>query len=287
MRIAFLCSDKPREHLLADAVLMGAKRHGHETFEVALGQEPPAGSFDVVCMVGVKSRERFHEQHRAGAHVLYFDKGYSRHKSPGPAAGWEYWRVAIDAHHPSARLGQSLPSDRWDALGLEMKPWRREQVSTPVVIAGSSLKYHEFYGLSHPTTYAKEVVRQLRALTTRPIIYRPKPSWREAVEIRKAAFSRPPETLDDLLKTAHVLVTHGSNACFEAVVAGVPVIVLGDGVAKPISSTDLADIEEPLQLGQDARLQWAANLAYWQYTLAEFATGEAWDFLGEQIHHAV
>lgn len=285
MRIAFYCSDKPREHLLADAVLMGARRHGHETFEVALGAEPEPGAFDVVCLVGVKSRERFQAQHRAGAHVIYFDKGYSRHKSRGALAGWEYWRVAIDAHHPTERLrALTMPHDRWEKLGIRINAWHRRRDTGPVIIAGSSLKYHEFYGLKHPTTYAKEIVSQLRALTDRPLIYRPKPSWREAVAIKKAAFSRLPETLDDLLNSAHVLVTHGSNACYEAVLAGVPSIVLGDGVAKPLSSTILNAVEEPLMAGEEDRLRWAANLAYFQWTLAEFASGEAWDFLGEQLH---
>jgi hypothetical protein len=285
MRVAFYCSDKPREHLLADAVLMGARRHGHETHEVALGAEPAPGAFDVVCLVGVKSRERFREQHRAGAHVIYFDKGYSRHKSRGALAGWEYWRVAVDAHQPTERLaGLTMPPDRWEALGLPMRRWRRRRQEGPIVIAGSSMKYHEFYGLPHPTTYAKELVRQLRGITDRPLIYRPKPSWREATEIKKAAFSRLPETLDDLLRTAHVLVTHGSNACYEAVLAGVPSIVLGEGVAKPLSSTELRDVLHPRQANEADRLQWAANLAYHQWTLAEHASGEAWTFIGNQLH---
>lgn len=286
MRVAFYCSDKPREHLLADAVLSGARRHGHETAEVTLGAEPPAGAFDVVCLVGVKSRERFREQHRAGAHVVYFDKGYSRHKSRGPLAGWEYWRVAVDHHHPTSRLSAlEMPSDRWDRLGITLKPWRTPTKTGSVVLAGSSLKYHDFYGLKHPTTYAKEIVSQLRAgLTSRPIVYRPKPSWREAVPIKKTSFSRLPETLDDLLAEAHVLVTHGSNACFEAVVAGVPCIVLGDGVALPICPSPLAEVESPVGRNMEERLRWASNLAYFQWTLAEFASGAAWEFIGGELH---
>ncbi len=285
LRVCFFASDKPREHLLADAVGRGVTKHGCQ-FEVrALGESVDVTGFDVGCVVGVKSRELLRRINREGAHWLMFDKGLSRHKSRGPLAGWEFWRVAVDAQQPTARLTGLMPRDRWDALGVEMKPWRKS--GDGIVIAGSSLKYHDFYGLPHPTTYAKELARQLRALTDRPLIYRPKPSWREATEIKKAAFSRLPETLADLLGAAHVLVTHGSNACFEAVVAGVPCIVLGDGVARPLSSRELSAVEAPLMADDQHRLRWAANLAYWQWKLSEFASGEAWDFIGGELHNAI
>lgn len=285
MKVAFLHSDKPRERILADAFLMGAAKHGHQTAALPLGEDPEPGAFDVVCMVGVKSKERFQLQHRAGSHIVYLDKGYSRHKSKSPRTGWEYWRVAIDAHHPTARLSAlTMPDDRLKATGWEIRPWREPTDDGAVILAGSSEKYHDFYGLSHPTTYVKEIVRQLRIVTERPLIYRPKPSWREAVPVLKTAFSQLPETLSDLLATAHVLVTHGSNACFEAVMAGVPCIVLGEGVAKPLSSTELADVESLHLAGDAERRQWAANLAYYQWNSREFASGEAWEFLGRELH---
>jgi hypothetical protein len=284
VRIAFLHSDKPREGLLADAFLSGARVHGHDTSAIPLGQDPEPGAHDIVCMVGVKSRERFQAYHRAGAHVIYLDKGYSRHKRKGPIAGWEYWRVAIDAHHPTALIAsQDSPSDRALSFGWSCKPWA-DHSDGPIVIAGSSLKYCEFYGLPHPTQYASEIVAELRRITKRPIIYRPKPSWRDAVPIKRAKYSEAPETFDDLLQSAFVVITHGSNACFDAVMGGVPCVVLGDGVARPISATALADVEQPKRASDVERFQWAANLAYWQWTLAEMASGEAWAFLGGKLH---
>jgi UDP:flavonoid glycosyltransferase YjiC (YdhE family) len=282
MKIAFLTSDKPREHILADAFLMGARRHGHETLVLPLKAEPEVGPYDVACMVGVKSRELFRLHHKAGIPTIYFDKGYSRGKSNSPVAGWEYWRVAINHHHPTARLGERLPDDRLRRLGLHIQPWRRR--GKRIIVAGSSAKYHEFYGLSEPTRYAEKLIAQLRELSGRPIVYRPKPSWREAVPVDGAAFSRPPESLDNLLRGAHVLITHGSNSCFEAALAGIPSIVLGEGVAKPISSTKLEAVEAPFVASDRARRQWLAALAYWQWTHAEMASGQAWEFLGKELH---
>ncbi len=155
------------------------------------------------------------------------------------------------------------------------------------MLAGSSAKYHAFYGLSDPTRYAQKIVKQLAHLTKREIIYRPKPSWREAVPIRGTRFSPPKsymlENLGHILPTAHCLITHGSNACFDAMVAGVPSIILGDGVALPISSCDLYKIEDLPKPRDHARLQLLANLAYHQWTESELASGQAWDTIGKWL----
>lgn len=282
MKVAFLHSDKAREEALAAAFLSGAARHGCETAAIPLGDESEAMRFDVLAMVGVKSRERFHDYRAAGKHVVLLDKGYSRHHRPG-ARTWEFWRLAIDAHQPTAAVATlDCPTDRLEAVGWEPKPWRTQ--GSHVVLAGSSEKYHAFHGIDHPTRFARKVVTGLRKSTERAITYRPKPSWHDAVPIRKAHFSQSPETLAFLLESAWALVTHGSNACFDALMAGVPSIVLGDAVARPISSTSLDDIESP-RLATDAeKRRWLANLAYWQWTEDEYRSGEAWAFLKDQFH---
>lgn len=88
----------------------------------------------------------------------------------------------------------------------------------------------------------------------------------------------------DALRNAHVMVTHGSNACFEAVLAGVPVIVLGDAVAKPISSTVIEEVRRPHLARARDRKQWLANLMYHQWTMPEFEGGEAWNHIRPQIY---
>lgn len=281
MRVAFLHSDKPREGLLADAFLAGAEKHGHTTAAVLLGDDSFAGKFDVVCMVGVKSRELFAAHQRAGSMVVYLDKGYSRHRG-SVGRTWEYWRVAVNAHQPTKFLDREFPPDRWAQLGLEIAEWRES--GTHVVLAGSSAKYHEFYGLKEPTAYMRGIVRELRHITERPLVYRPKPSWREAVPITKTRFSGSEESIGDVLADAWALITHGSNACFEAILSGIPCIVLGDAAAKPLSSTKLSDVEAPYLASRKQRLRWAQALAYHQFTQAEFASGAAWDVIKEEVH---
>jgi hypothetical protein len=284
VKVLFLHSDKPRERILAEAFIDGLKTVGDEGVKRPL-QHPIEvdTSVEAVCMVGVKSRELFRAYGREGIRVLYFDKGYSRHKSLSVTRSWEYWRVSSGAHHPSRYLmGRPFPSDRWERMGFELKPWREH--GGHIVFAGSSAKYHEFYDLPEPTTYAQKMIKRIRLLSPREIVYRPKPSWRDAVPIEGTRYSQLPETINDILDSAHALVTHGSNACFEAVIAGVPCIILGEAVAKPISSTDIDDIETPRLASDDERRQWLYNLAYQQWSLPEFCSGEAWKVIRPTIY---
>lgn len=283
MRVCFLASDKTREQHLADAFLMGARVFGHSTEVRALGERHEIDGYDVACMVGVKSRELFRAHREAGVTVIMLDKGYSRHKRSDGAPGWEYWRISVNAHHPTRRLfHMEQPDDRLAVLDIKPKPWRK--TGSSIVIAGSSAKYHDFYGLKEPNGYAWDIAKKGHSLTDRKWIYRPKPSWDGAEAFKGARFSTYPETLEQAMQGAFAMVTHGSNACFEAVLAGIPVIVLGDGVAKPISSTSLDDINDPRLASDAEREQWLANLAYFQWTLKEMASGAAWDFIGREIH---
>lgn len=280
MRLAFFASEKEREQELASAVLAGARKHGHKGQIRLLGDNPDLTGYDIGCFVGVKSKRLFRAHRAAGIQFLMLDKAYIRHRDPANPSRWEYWRVSVNDHHPTAYLeSHRFPSDRFDALGLEVAPWKTD--GETIIIAGSSEKYHAFYDLGDPNDYARDIVRMLREFTDRPIIYRPKPSWRGAVEIEGARLSPPKEELSALLANAACLITHGSNACFEAMLAGVPSIILGNAVARPISSTSLSEVENPLRLNRKSLLN---GLAYHQYTLAEHRSGAAWEIIGGIIN---
>lgn len=294
MKLLCLHSDKELDRALMAAFGKGAERHGVKV-EIEQGGSEPRGGADVVALFGVKARTRFEAYRARGVHTVMLDKGYVRHHV-GPRKWCEYWRIAVNAHHPT-RYVMWLGADatRFQALGLRIADWR-ERIEWPpssgpgqpvggghVVFAGSSDKYHQFNGLEHPTAYAQRVVAGLRARTGRPIIYRPKPSWSAAVPVGGAGFSQFPQRLGEVLAGAHALVTDGSNACFEAVLAGVPAIVLGEAVAKPISSTTLDDIESPYLANEPVRRQWLNGLAECQWTMPEMGRGLAWQHVKDLL----
>jgi hypothetical protein len=280
MNVLFCHSDKPREIALAEAFLAGAAHNRCRTEARRLSEDLTVDGADVVAMVGVKSKRLFDMAANAGAVPIMLDKGYVRTRRVGSRV-WEYWRVSVGAHHPTelSLMRRKMPTDRWEALGLDVAAWRSR--GNQIVIAGSSAKYHTFYGLPEPNDYYSALVASLRAVTDRPIIYRPKPSFKDAVPIKGTEFSSGNETITDVLWGAHALVTHGSNACFEAALLGVPTIVLGDAVAGPISSRLIADVETPVR---GKREQWFANLAYHQWTEGEFRDGIAWEHVRRWVN---
>lgn len=275
MKFIFYASDKLRERKLAKNFAIGARAFGHEV-EI-LNRHEVTTDCDVACMVGVKSLNLYRHMQDAGVHTLMFDKGYDRARAGGC---WKYWRLSLDAHHPTATtlLSKAYPHDRFSRLGFEVKPWRKK--GGHILIAGSSEKYHNFYGLPNPTSYAMNLVRQIREHTDRPIIYRPKPSWSGARPIPGTQYSHAKDSLAAALDGCHAVVTHGSNLCFEAALAGIPTIVLGDAVMKPISSTEISEIKKPKMLD---RLPILNALGYHQFSFAEFQSGEAFETIGEWL----
>lgn len=277
--VAFYHSDKPREVQLANAFAEGVRVHGDQVELRRLGPNMPIGDCDLACMVGVKSRNLWRKTIAAGVRPLMLDKGYSRHKVAGGA--WEYWRLSLDAHHPTGTtlMRFDMPGDRLDRLDWRVRPW----TTSPevVIFAGSSEKYHRFYDLPHPTAYAKSICKRIRAKTSLPIIYRPKPSWRDAAPIHGTIFSPGKESLAERFRFASCLVTHGSNACVDAMLAGVPAVTLGDGVAAALGNRSIDDVGRP---GHPDISQWLANLAYHQFTESEMALGTAWGMVRRWMH---
>lgn len=286
MKVTFLSSEKEREDELAEAFLHGVALDERDTVELVRkgdfkGFLPDA---DICCMVGVKSFKIFQMCRKQGMGVLFFDKGYLRHRGPGRV--WEYWRIGINAHHPTAYLPlMNFTPARFrkiqHARALEFKPWRQD--GSHIVYAGSSEKYHNFYGLPEPTAYAEDLIAQLKKVTKRRIIYRPKPTWYEAEQVKGANFSPRTESINTALVGAWAMVTNGSNACFEAAMAGIPSIVLGEAVAKPISSTTIEEIENPRLATEDELLHWLSQLFWCQFTEDEMRRGLAWRMIRAQL----
>jgi hypothetical protein len=280
MRVRFWHSDKGRETILAEAFLAGVKLHGDDVSFRRLG-EPFTPDCDIAVMCGVKSRDLWREHSRAAIQCIYLDKGYSRHSRPGDSREWEYWRVAVNSHQPTDKFRPDYPTDRMESFGWKFQPWREKGEN--ILIAGSSAKYHAFYDLKEPTEWTRKLLKGIRGFSDRRVIYRPKPSWKDAVPIGGAWYSDESQSITEALQNCHALVTHGSNSCFEAMLAGVPSVILGNAVMKPISSTSLDQIEKPRLATDEERRAMLAFLAYQQWTLLEFHDGLAWPVIRRQI----
>lgn len=286
MHLIFWYAEKGYEMALGPALIEGAAVHG-DTVEMRPIAEyrfpPPGGS--IVC--GVVKREIMWEHQVAGIPCIHLDKGYHRTRASWRGQsipGW--WRMCWNATHPTAYLmDRPRPADRWDRLGVALQPRRRGE---KVIILGSSAKFHETERLPHPTPWAQGVVNVARHITPMEIVLRPKPSWKDAVPVEGATFDhghrRP---LSDTLADAWCSITYGSIAAVDSIIAGVPCIVLGNAVARPISAISLSAVLNPIWESDARREQWAANLAYCNFSPDEIASGTAWSILKEQMRYAV
>jgi hypothetical protein len=287
LHISFFAVPKEREYAIANALAEGVKVHGDEIQIVNPAEvEGPDPWTDVAVFVGIKGHSRqIMEDHLAvEKHAIICDKGYV----PGPSGPRsKYVRLSVDALQPLSYFQRTpRPDDRLKKLGIKLQPVRR---GIHVIVAGGSLKYALFHGFaSHDgkdamTTWAEKTYSKVRKYTKRPVVYRPKPSWQDAVSIDGMRFSRPPVSIEEELRDAWCLITYGSNAAVDAVIAGVPVFILGDGIAKPLGLDDLTQLDDPYYPTDEERWQFLADVSYCQWSLPELASGEGWQYTREII----
>lgn len=274
-RIAILASDNDWERNWRDALERGIVSHGDTVATEAAARN---GDADAVAFVGVKRKADYDYFRSIGVTTIMFDKGYNRDKVAGYP---KYWRIAINAHSCTGDIDFSADHARVHTLGVELMPWRSS--GDHILYAGSSAKYHAFCDLPPPERYVQDVCAYLKDISEYPVLYRPKPSYMDAKEI-EAAEMRRAGRINDALRDVHAVVTHGSNACFEAVCAGVPCIILGGGVARPISSTSLDDINSPYLASDSEREAWLNGLSYWQWSRAEMENGKCWDYVRQYVN---
>ena len=279
MKVVFYRSAKEREASLAAAFCAGVRIFADYAEEVRLPVEEPDPEADVAVFVGVKSLglDVLRRCREAGQRVVFVDKG---HLGRG-----EFFRVSVDSFYPTRYL-HLVRNDERRMAALEAYVPRplpdMRRGGRHAVFAGSSQKYCTMMGLGDATEYARVVITALLRRGVN-VVYRPKPSWDEAVPVEGAFFSRPPRTLADELRDAFVLVTHGSNAAVEALVAGVPTCVLGDGVARPLSVGSLDALDALVYPTAEQRWRWLCALSYVQWTLQEMRAGAAWEELSKQL----
>lgn len=286
LRVAFYASTNHRFDLGISGSMRGGVRacgDRYSVLSIADYRGEPSADVDVACFMGVKNKSRLvYDSYRAaGKHTLVFDKGYTR--LGGGALGTLYWRAVLDDFQPApAVLRAAYPTDRWDRLNLTIKPQRRARKGC-ILFCGGSQKYCNWHDLGDANQYARSVLDAASAYTSRELVYRPKPSWSGALSLAGYGYSDAEARFrNELERTFHV-VTFGSNAAFEALLAGVPALVLGDGVAQVLARTSLADIEDPLYPDVDEVYRLGCAVAYHQWTLAELDDGTFWRYLRERL----
>ncbi len=195
-----------------------------------------------------------------GLPFLYCDNGYLR---PGQFDG--YYRVTWNRRF---HIGSGAPDyRRLECLDIKIRPWRK---SGNHIIVCPPVRDYDRAWFFNGDYWVKHVHKQIARATSRKISIR----WRDDDPRRL----KDQPTLKQDLATAWALVTHESGVAIEALVAGVPVFLTGEGAARSMGRSDIHCIERPIY--PDNRREWLGVLAANQWTLDEFRDGTAARALG-------
>jgi len=240
--------------------------------------EEPIPTADVVVTYGLggNGMKLLKEYRKAGKGTVFVDLPYWGRKGEQPDG--TYHRFSVNGYQPTHYFRKtSRAPDRFEKFGRHVLAWGawHQNVYGEILVAGMSEKASQVWGLGSATEHARSLVKLAQRYSTRPIAYRPKPSWADAEPIPGTRYATG-DLKQNLMRTSCVL-TYRSNVAVDALLAGVPVCVVGDHPASVMGRTDARDLERPIY--PDDRLSFFSDLAYCQYSIGEMRDGTAWNYL--------
>lgn len=228
-------------------------------------------SMDPLVIRGILKKKIIHECWKTGRDFYFMDTGYlGNQKGPLNPMGWKFYHriVKNDLQYSGDIIPR--PSDRFRKLRITIQDWKKG--GRKILIAKPDDKPMKFYGLDLEQ-WLEETVQTIKKHTDRPI------EIRERVKSRteRMVHNTLTEALDD---DVHCLVTFNSNSATEAVLHGIPSIVLAPShAASPVTTNDLSQIENLYYPEKDKVYAWACHLAYLQFHTDELKNGTAYRML--------
>ena len=279
-RVTFFHSDLPSELAVVEAFGLGVEAHGGKFRQIHLSQYTEESGPDdftecaVLFKVKDNTRKIFFDHLDAGCRVIHVDDGYL-----DPI---RYHKVSLDAFHPTEYFRvKPRPPDRWEHLGLEMKPWKDNLLKHILIVNDHPIYGHFWYKIDM-ATWAKKIARRIKGRTFRPVRWYPVGrDWMKKgdLETEYAEVCGPGAIWEELLRTAHSVVVFASAVAVEAIVAGVPVFTYNEDCVAKSMSGDPRFVEAPKCPKDGERLQFLSDLAYTQWTAQEMWSGECWEAL--------
>jgi len=224
-------------HETALALEIGWKALGFRCVHLSSGdhKDGQTGSFDVVMSLGLrdKGKQIVADYEKRGTPVFVLDFGYTR--------GTDHWQISFGGLNKPPPF--ACPSDRWDALGIELQP--------PVSREGPRVLCEQTVGDAvHPFDTAEKLEAWASSVDCDE--RRPHP-------IAAAELGVDVEPLPAMLGRASEVITWNSNVGHEALIAGVPVKAHGDAAYSGVTTDD--------------RPAYFARVAYGQWTPEEMRAG--------------
>lgn len=266
-------SHNPRARVVCAAMMQGIRKCGWDKVDHIIDSQyngDPGADVAVFYGAAGKLRTIMNDYINAGKLAFYIDLGYWGRHTGGRRQG--YHKIVLNGRHPTPYYKKMVHSkDRFKLFGLNISPWKKRPDGA-IMIAGISAKGARFEGFES-LQWERNAIERIRRVTDRRIIYRPKPTDGSAQPIPGVDYSPPGEPLDLVMAKTAIVVSHHSNTNIEAILQGICSLT-NEGVAIDQSQTDFNKIEHLVQ--RDDRAQWAADIAYTQWSVKEMWDGLPW-----------
>lgn len=253
MRAFSLIRNSP--HYRHEAFLSGLAAAGYEVHDRAPDRGRPGDI--LVCWNRYSTVEHIADRFEAeGGTVLVAENAYVH----GRHDGGSYYALAIHAHNGAGQWHIGGP-ERWQALGVELKPWRTE--GKHILVAPN--RDFGMRGFIMPTRWGEQTAEALRKATKLEVRLRLHPGN-----------NRPAVPLEDDLRDARAVVIWSSSVGVKALIEGIPVICMAPWwICKSATS---AEPGAPVVM-DDRREKAMHALAWSQWAVDEIKSGIAFEHL--------
>lgn len=246
----------------------GLRRHG---WSVEVRPDWPSSdgrlNHDLLVLWGVRRRDAIERQKAAGGEVCILERGYV-----GDRFHWTSVSFGGGLNGRAEFRGERSDQSRFDEhFGHLMRPWRDKEGYALLVGQVPGDMSLSPVGGSLAEWYAR-TAREL-IVHGHDVRFRPHPLAGRHGPIKGVEGARIIDgTLEEALAGASIAVTFNSNTGVESVLAGIPTVAMDIGsMAWPVTSHEFGETITP------DRSQWAAEIAWKQWSMAELESGYCWE----------
>jgi len=269
MRVAYFpnqCAQNSRQPL--EAALSSLRNAGHVLAENSLDADA-AVVWSVLWHGRMAANQQAYMHYRSlGRPVIVIDIG--------ALYRGETWKIALNHITAEGYYGhtENLDWNRPRKLGVSLAI--NLSRNPAILLAGQHPKSLQVVSLGSQEDWVISKVEELKAVTDRPIVYRPHPRatvYRNKLpdDINIIQPQPVPGTYDhfDLHFDFHAVVNHNSGPGIQAAIAGTRPVVDKSSLAYPVS-VNLQDIEKSYEIDRD---RWLVEICHTEYTINEIEQG--------------
>jgi len=212
----------------------------------------------------------YSERMKARKPTIVIEKGFIN-RDEYYMAGWN------GLNNRAMFLNDNMPSDRWDALGVELKPYK---MGGDFILICGQVPWDASVQHTDHIMWIANTINEITKATDENIMLRPHPlAVAQTPYFMGADRSTKPLQYD--LDHASMVITFNSNTGVDAIINGNTVFASDVGsMIWDVANKQLSSLSLPAQYD---RRRWANNIAYTQWNIDEMSDGLPWQHLSKYL----